>query len=179
MTTQKTFLPKNYKLSNWGGEYLKLKQGKNEIRILSNSIIWRINWEDKKPIKTKDRQKPIDPDRKPREFWAFAVWSYEDNCIVSAEFTQTSIKQAIMDLYNNEKRGDPKEYDLTINKIGEWMDTKYTIQPSPKTELSKLQKEELEKVRIDMEAVFDWWEPIEELMIGNLDGWSIEVEKEF
>ncbi len=46
-----------------------------------------------------------------------------------------------MDLYSNEDRGDPKEYDITINKTGDGMDTKYTLQPSPKKELTTEQQD--------------------------------------
>jgi len=165
--TNETFLPKSYKMSKAGGKYLKLKQWLNKIRIVSNATVWRIDWDNKKPIRTKEKQKAISRERQPKEFRAFAVRSYEDNCIVSCEFTQSWIKHAIMDLYQNQDWGDPKEYDLTVNRTGEWMETKYTVQPSPKKELTEDQKKALENVEINMELLFDNWEPISELWEEN------------
>jgi len=161
--TKETFLPEGYQISQGGGKYLKLKQGSNKLRILSNSIVWWEDRENKVVFRTKEKQEPKVVWDKPKEFWAFAAWSYKDEEITTLVVTQKTIQQAIIDLYQNPDWGDPKEYDLTINRTGEGMDgTKYTVQPSPKKDLIDKQKEVLESVEINMEVLFDGGEPITE-----------------
>ena len=153
--TNQGFLPDNYEMvTSW--KYLKLKQWSNKIRILSNSLVGWVDWEDNNPVRTQKRQAPLSDKQRPKEFRAFAIRSYDDKEVIGAEITQATIKQAILALYENEDRGDPKQYDLTIEKTGEELKTKYTVLPSPKKELTEEQKEALENVDINLENLFEW-----------------------
>jgi hypothetical protein len=49
------------------------------------------------------------------------------------EITQASIQEPILDLASNHDWGDPREYNIKVNKKGQKLDTEYTVQPSPKS----------------------------------------------
>jgi flagellar capping protein FliD len=53
---------------------------------------------------------------KVKEFRAFVVWNYTDEKVQIMEITQNSIKNQIYKLANDEDFGDPKTYDLKINR---------------------------------------------------------------
>ena len=57
--------------------------------------------------------------------------------------------------------GDPREYDLTINRKGQKLDTEYTVQPSPAKKLSAEIQAAFEAKPINLEALFDGANPFE------------------
>jgi len=40
-------------------------------------------------------------------------------------------------IFTNEDYGDPLGYDITISRIGKWLDTEYSLVPSPPKKLEK------------------------------------------
>ncbi len=56
---------------------------------------------------------------------------------------------------------DPREYDLTINRKGQKLDTEYTVQPSPSKPLSADVKAAYEAKPINLEALFEGANPFE------------------
>ena len=133
-----SFLPNNYEAPQGGGSYTKLKAGENRIRIVSNSLLGWLGWDaDNKPHRSakKEGLDSLSLRDKPRHFWAFLIWNYATDQIEILEVTQRSIQDGIMSLYHSEDWGDPKGYDILVMKTGEGMETKYTIQGTPKSKL--------------------------------------------
>jgi len=167
--TKETFLPEGYTVNQGGGKYLKPDLWEQKIRILWNSLLWWVDWdrswEKPDPVFTREKKAQINEwkDNRPKEFWKFPAWDYKAKVIGIYTITQNTIKEAIVSLYNNPEWGDPKEYDLNIVGTGDWLARKYNVQPSPKKELTEEQKNELDKVEINMELLFENWEPITEI----------------
>ncbi len=61
--------------------------------------------------------------------------------------------------------GDPRGYDVTVNRKGSKLDTEYTVQPSPHKELSAEIKAAYEAKSINLDALFDGANPF-----GETDG---------
>ena len=152
-----SFLPEDYEAPVSWGNYCKFKSGTNTIRIVSDSSQGRIDRKDKKAYRTRQKQDPLNPEDKkmqPKHFWSFVVWNYETESLQICEITQKQIQTRILELYNDEDRGDPKNYDLKISKEGEGMETKYGVTPRPKKEISAEIAQELSIVDIDMQNIF-------------------------
>ena len=166
METQ--FLPEEYKLPS-SSNYLKLKDGENTFRILSSAIIGYEYWNtENKPVRLKEAPK-ITPDdigldkngetKKIKHFWAFVVWSYDNNAIQILEITQSTIQGAIKALVDNKKWGSPKGYDITITRSGEGFDTEYVVMPNPHLELDADIKNEYENKSINLNALYEGKNP--------------------
>ena len=169
-----SFLPDNYKpLAPAGGGYMKLTPGENRIRILGSmtdnpptAIRGMVGWGtdsegNRKPDRTPAGEK-VDAslyEDKPKEFFAMIVWNYGAEQISILEVTQASIIGEIVSLANDEDWGDPKEYDISIVKTGEGMETRYNTVPKPK----KVQTGEIKKAFADAEinlmALFSGGDP--------------------
>ncbi len=132
----KNWLPQNYNVPKAsGGNYMKLEEGANKFRVLSAPIMGYLYWSnEKKPVRLVEHPgimpSNIQPDGKIKHFWAFVVWSYRDSRVQILEITQSSIQEAITDLLNGEDWGNPEDFDLTITRKGEGLDTEYSVQPS-------------------------------------------------
>lgn len=130
-----SFLPDNYEAPQGGGHYLKIQDGENKIRIVSKPVIGWLDWKDNKPMRfrmTAKPEKPIDPAKPIRHFWAMLVWSYQNNALMVLEVTQATIQRMIVDLTKDEDWGEPFNYDLKITRKGKDKNTEYTITPSNK-----------------------------------------------
>jgi hypothetical protein len=73
--------------------------------------------------------------------------------------TQASIQGPIEDLVANEDWGDPREYDLTITKKGEGLETEYSVQPSPQKPVPTEAHAAYRAVKIDLDALFRGADP--------------------
>lgn len=152
-----SFLPEDYEAPVSWGNYCKFKQGTTTIRIVSESAVWRLDRKDKKAYRTRQKQDPLtlgDKDAQPKHFWSFVVWNYEAKQLQICEITQKQIQNSILALYNNEDRGDPKNYDLKITKEGEKMETKYAVLPRPQKAIDEEIVKELSSIEINMQNIF-------------------------
>jgi hypothetical protein len=70
------------------------------------------------------------------------------------EITQASIQEPILDLASNQDWGDPREYNITVNKKGQKLDTEYTVQPSPKSAVPAEAHAAYRESRINLDALF-------------------------
>jgi hypothetical protein len=173
----KEFLPEGYKVpKSGGGNYTKLVDGANKLRILSAPIMGWVYWNTAgKPVRSREpfAELPSDvrykeekktgeskPER-PKHFWAVVVWSYTDKMLQVWECTQGTIQSQITDLISNPDWGDPREYDITINRKGEGFDTEYTVQPSPAKPLNPMTESDYKKANIRLEALFDGGNPFD------------------
>lgn len=175
-----TFLPKGYKPPVQAGNYTKLQDGENTLRVLSSAITGYVYWNvENKPVRSKDvptdmldaRVNDDGQKEKAKHFWAFSVWNHEAKQVQVMEVTQVSIRDGILALVNNDKWGDPKDYDITITKTGERLETRYGIVPNPKEELTDEIKKEVESVKVNLEALYVGEDPF-----ASLDGPSEDFD---
>lgn len=160
------FLPEGYEPPQSGGNYMRFQPGENEFRILTSPITGWLDWKNNKPIRTpyiqgESAPKPIDPKKKVKHFWAMVVWNYGDGAIQVLEITQATIQRAILAYAENKKWGDPKKYDLTITKVGEDLETKYTVIANPKEAVIKEILEAFKQKPCDLNALFHGDDPFE------------------
>ena len=160
-----SFLPNNYKLPETSNSFLKLQDGENRIRILSDARVGYEGWKDSKPFRREEIVCSITPDEvdidekysgKPKInlFWAFIIWDYTDKAIKIATITQKTVLKAIEQLANDEDWGDPKEYDIAINKVKNGERTTYTVSPKPAKKLTKEIEDALEASELSIDSIF-------------------------
>jgi hypothetical protein len=165
-----SFLPENYERpATSGGNYAKLEDGANRFRILSVAIVGWLYWNtENKPVRLKEKPETlpedirIGADGKPdriKHFWAFTVWNYREAKVQILEITQASIQGPLEDLVVSEDWGDPKEYDITITKKGQKLDTEYTVQPSPQKPVPADAQAAASVVKVDLQALFSGSDP--------------------
>lgn len=156
------FLPQDYETPQGGGAYMKLQQGENKFRILSKPIIGWLDWKDKQPhrfnIKSKP-EKPFDPTKPIKHFWAMIVFDYTDKQVKILEITQNTIQKAIEHLAKDEDWGSPADYDIKVTKTGQEKATEYKVNPSPKKPLTDDVKEMAKRKPINLDALFKNGDP--------------------
>jgi hypothetical protein len=158
------FLTDDYELPRSANEgYMKLKDGENRIRILSEPIV---GWEDwtklNKPIRFREDQKPAKPinESKPiKYFWAMIVWNYNEQRIQILQLTQKTIMKAILTLKKNADWGAPFFYDITILREGASKDTEYSVTPASLKPAHPQIIDSFNEQRINLEALFDSGDP--------------------
>ena len=167
-----TFLPDGYKVPS-KSNYMKLKDGPNNIRILSSAIVGFEYWNtDNKPVRLRENPSVIPVDirldektGKPtaiKHFWAFIVYNIDEGHIQVMEITQAGIQEDIKALADNPKWGDPKGYELTITRTGSGLETRYQTMPCPHSPLTDEIAKKYAAMTINLEALFDGGNPITE-----------------
>lgn len=157
------FLPEDYESPKSNSGYMKIQEGDNKIRILTSPIIGWEDWTpDRKPIRFRREakpDKPLDPKKPLKHFWAFIVWDYATSRISILEITQASVRKAIESLSRDEDWGSPFNYDIKITRSGKGVDTEYEVKPVSLRELDLKIKEEFEKLPICLEELFVGGDP--------------------
>ena len=128
------FLPENYKSPVSSNNYLKMNEGENRIRILSQPIMGWEDWQDNKPVRYRLENKPakpVDPAKPVRYFWAFIVHNVIEDQVQIMQITQNTIIKSIESLCNDADWGNPYHYDIKIKKSGKGMETQYVTSPVP------------------------------------------------
>lgn len=149
------FLPNGYEKPESASKYYKFADGNNYFRILSPAIIGWLDWEDKKPVRTKDKpEQSIDPTKPAKHFWAFAIWDYREKTIKILEITQATIQNAIFDMHNDNNWGSPLNYDINVKKTGKDLETKYSVIPTPPKELEKEIQSAYNSTFIDLNELY-------------------------
>ena len=80
-----------------------------------------------------------------------AVWNCAAKAVQVLEITQASIIGPIEELLVNSDWGDPREYDLTINKKGEGLETEYSARHHRR---SQCRKKLSQATQINLEALY-------------------------
>ncbi len=162
------FLPKEYKMPETVGGYMRFKQGDNQFRVLSEAITGYEYWtKDKKPVRLhkypdslpKNIQMNGDVPSPVKHFWAFVVWNYDVKAPQILEITQKSIQKDIEKYIKNKKWGNPSGYDLTVTRSGEGLETEYATVAEPHAELPAEIKKAYESKYINLNALFDGADP--------------------
>lgn len=160
------FLPKDYKTPSSTSNFMRLEEGENRIRILTNPKIGYVCWKDNKPIRREETVcsfKPEEADKdekfgngKPKInlFWAMMVWDYKDGQIKILEIVQKTVLKAIENLANDQDWGSPLGYDISINKVKNGERTTYTVSPKPAKPLSEEVKKAFDESDIDVNIIF-------------------------
>jgi hypothetical protein len=163
------FLPKDYAAPTTSDIFMTLKKGDSNFRILSPAVLGYEYWtNDTKVVRSKefpketpnirvrlDEKKQKEVKDKPKHFWAFKVWNYDEKAVQVLLITQKSIQQGILNLVNDEDWGNPLNYDIKITRDGEKFTTKYSMSPKPKKPLTKEVLEAIEKAEdIDIEQLY-------------------------
>jgi len=160
------FLPQDYEAPRSGGSYMKIQQGENKIRILTQPILGWEEWnKEKKPVRYRFDQKPdkaLDSKNPPRHFWAFVVWNYQEEQIQILEVTQAGIRKGIECLTKDADWGAPFFYDIKIFKEGEEMKTKYTVNPLPHKPVASHIIDAFHEKPCKLDAMFDNDDPFAE-----------------
>ena len=131
------FLPNNYETPATNANYLKFADGETRFRILSKPVIGWLDWKDKKPLRfpmNAKPEKPVDPTKPIKHFWAMLVWNYAASRVQVLEITQSTVQKAIEHLSKDADWGAPFGYDIKVTKKGKDKDTEYSVTPTkPKT----------------------------------------------
>lgn len=150
------FFPKDMTEPTTGNsQYMKFVAGKNKFRVMTDAVVGYVVWEDKTPTRTKEPTGKKDE----KEFWAFAVVDRADSTIKLLEVTQKTIMKGIYDLVMDEDWGDPSKYDITVNREGEGMETRYSVLPGVKSDITELETGMMSLQPMDLEALFTGDDP--------------------
>jgi len=149
------------------GGYMKWKQGDNRFRILSKPIIGSVLWvtgEDGKPTPLRFRiDEPVPAEKiekqAPKFFNTFIVFNYQTNDVEILEITQKGILTSLRKLTKDDDWGDPRAYDIVVEREGESLETSYETRPKPKTPVSSEIKDIYKEKKIDLEKLFSGEDP--------------------
>lgn len=164
-------IPKNVEIPKSSGQFVKLQDGVNKFRVLSDVVLGWEGWKDNKPFrhegqvcKIKPEQVDLNQNGKPNinYFWAMVVWNYKEEKIQVLEITQKTIMNPLYELEQNEDWGDLKNYDIQITKKKEGDKTSYTVLGIPPKPLSEAIGSAFEESDIDLTKLFDGKYPMEE-----------------
>lgn len=165
MNTQNDFFPEaNYSIPETSN-YMKLKaEGDHKFRVLSSAIIgYEYFTADNKPVRSKvpfEETPNIKKDGRVSHFWAFVVYNHTAKRIQILEITQKSIQTAMKAYISNSDWGNPKGYDITINRKGTTInDTEYTVMPSPHKPIDSEITKKYESMKIDLNALYEDLDP--------------------
>lgn len=149
-----------YDLPSGSGNFLKLEDGANKIRICTKAL--EVGYhEDKSGGKYSttvclDEACELCKAGKPKKYkYAFLVINRKDGKPYIYESPITVFRQ-IVAYESNDEYGDIRMYDITINKEGVGRNTTYTIIPSPKK--SELSDEEVKMIAdsgVSLEAAYE------------------------
>ena len=100
--------------------------------------------------RAKEEKVELTGDEKPKNFFAFWIWNYEDECVQIFQFSQTGlIDPIIANLSDEEIQQEPSMYDFKLSTNGlSGMDKRYNVSCVPG-------KRRQEKVNKQIEAAFD------------------------
>jgi hypothetical protein len=141
------FIPEDYKEQSAEGNYLKLVQGKQTIRIVGSvqdgsSIVGMVGWTEEDGSRAPHRwadgeAAPALPfTDKPKRFIATVVYNHATGTCQIWDITQRGIRDALIGFYRDPDWGDLRGYDVDVIRDGEGLDTTYSVIPKPKSKLS-------------------------------------------
>ena len=156
-------IPKDTVIPKASGQFMKLQDGKNKLRVLSNVVLGWEGWLNKKPFrhegqvcKIKPEEVDLNPNGQPNinYFWAMVVWNYQDKKVQVLEITQKTVMGPLYELEQNPDWGDLKGYDIEINKKKEGDKTKYYVLGIPPKPLADEINKAYEDSDVDLQALF-------------------------
>ena len=165
MSDQEAWFGEGYELPVAESSFMQLEDGDNNFRILSKPVMgWEYWTTENKPKRQRENWVEVPSDiridkggkqTKIKHFWSFLVYNYGTKSVQSLEITQTTIMKALQALIQNPKWGNPEKYDITINKTGKELLTKYAVVPNPHTALTPEIEKALAETDIKLEDIFE------------------------
>ena len=162
------------------GNYYRFGQGENKFRIVGSSdttppgfIQGMIGWgEDneggRKPFRWRmGEDAPREFAEKPREFFAFLVWNYEEACVQILELTQAGLKSELITLANDKEWGDPRKFDIAVIRNGEGKETSYVMTPKPHKKLDATAVAMIMATTVNLEALYDGGDPFDDAPVAT------------
>jgi len=169
------FLPAGYEKPASNSKYYKFQPGDNRFRILSPAITGFLDWDNKQPVRTKDKPETLFDNTKPsKHFWAFCIWDYKEKAVKILEITQSTIQDAIFSLHSDKDWGNPTAYDLNVKKTGEKMETKYTVNPYPHKAMPKDIIDFYQSLKINLNELYSGGDPF-----NSTNGPAVANEPDF
>lgn len=164
MQNDNFFPQENYQVPSTSN-YLKLTEGSHKFRVLSSAVVgFEYFNTNNKPVRSKVMFEDIPDDMKEDgrvlHFWSFCVWNYDAKRVQILEITQKSIMNQMKNYIDNPDWGNPKTYDITINRKGTTKnDTEYTVMPSPHKPIDKDIIDTYQKLNVKLDALFENKDP--------------------
>jgi hypothetical protein len=167
------FLPNDYSVPVSGAsKYMRFEDGENRFRVLSSAIVGWEYWteEDGKrhPVRVRNEsdlpnevKNATESESRAKHFWAFVVYNVKAKDVQILEITQKSIMASVTALVQSDDWGDPKEYDILVNRSGEKLETTYSVVPTPKKPLDEGVMQFYKDLHINLEALYDGSDPFE------------------
>jgi len=166
------FLPQGYEVPASNSNYMRLEKGKNRFRILTSPILGMEYWKTIDSKRTPIRRHmgvnipitELEEDengelKQPKHFWAMVCWNVKADKPQILEITQKRIQKAIRAMANSEDWGDPREYDIEIEREGEKFETVYTVRPCPKKKFDAGKAQMVKDMNIDLEQLWTGGDP--------------------
>ena len=112
----------------------RFDQGENRFRILQEPTTGHVWWPEEggKPQRVASTT-DIPTGAEAKYFWFFPVALGDD--IKFLEIKQMTVMQQLKALEGNKEWGDLTQYDVTVTRSGEKLETTYTVVPNPKAQL--------------------------------------------
>tara|TARA_R110000744_G_scaffold55149_2_gene116657 strand:+ start:4627 stop:5163 length:537 start_codon:yes stop_codon:yes gene_type:complete len=110
----------------------KLEQGQNRMRILNTPIQGYVWWpeDEGKPKRVKEANQIPTGVKDAKYFWFLTIAMGSE--IKFLEIKQKTILSQIKALSDNKEWGEVQDYDITITRSGQDLETQYTVVPNPK-----------------------------------------------
>ena len=171
------FLPEGYQTPEVPSNYMTLEEGQNCFRVLSSAIIgyewWMENGEEgRRPVRVRSAdeipeevRQATDNRQMAKHFWAFSVFNYKTQTIQILVLKQQTIMRAMEAFTKNPKWGNPKGYDLIIERDrtgSKERDVEYHVIPEPPSPLDEGIVELAKSVPVRLEAMFTGEDPFAE-----------------
>ncbi len=175
------FLPVGYQTPEVPSNYMEFEEGLNTFRILSSAIVgyewWVENGESgRKPVRVRtleevpaDVQNTSSDRHRAKHFWAFLVYNYKTKTIQVLVLKQKTIMRAIEAFGKNPKWGNPKGYDLIVEKTrtgSRERDVEYSTIPEPPSAVDEGILELAGSIPVNLDALYDGGDPFAEATEG-------------
>jgi hypothetical protein len=172
-----SFMPKDFKEPRIDtSNNFKFRDGTNKIRILGgfdnpqHGVMGYQGWQEDENGNPKpgvleganeDNYWALEEQgyRDIKFFWALPIYSYDTKKIMILTLTQKTIREDIQAYSENEAWGDPRGYDIIVNRLGEKKNTKYKTMTGEKGELIPEITEAWMHTNIDMQRIFEGKSP--------------------
>ena len=114
----------------------KLENGENRMRILTTPITGYVWWpeNENKPQRVKEPKDIPTGVSDAKYFWFLTIGINDE--VKFLEIKQKTILNQIKALSDNKEWGEVQEYDITITRSGQDLETQYTVVPNPKADVS-------------------------------------------
>jgi len=166
------FYDAKFKVTKQKDQFLKLKEGANKVRFLADHLVcFEIFVEmtddtNQKQIKPLRKSEPFtseelshlvlkDKKEKQKLTLIQLVYDYSDEEFKFLSIGQNSILTALKEYSQNPDYGNPTNYDITISRKGQNLETEYTFMPSPPKPLDKAVKARSKNLNFDLTKLLD------------------------